>query len=127
MGIDPASYAAMLARTAKQNPVAPSRDDVREGELHNRIITEHLIPVRWPYIHSRMDKPPTIRPGWPDFTIFATWTLAMPLPRIFIIEIKIGSRKLDDDQLIVKCELEAQGYVYHVARTFEQYLEIVNA
>lgn len=62
----------------------------------------------WPYLHSRMDKAPTIRKGWPDFSVFNG-------PRAVCIEFKAEGGKLDQEQKECIAELTAAGVPVLVA------------
>lgn len=61
-----------------------------ERKMHE-LFEQDLIRRRWPYIHSRMDRKPTIREGWPDFTVF--WGL-----RFILIEFKAPGGTLREKQ-----------------------------
>ena len=77
-------------------------EDIRqEAELHDQV-EAFLRRNDIPYVHSRMDKPSTIRKGWPDFT-------AMRKGRVACVELKGPHGKLSDDQKEVIIELQGAG------------------
>lgn len=89
-----------------------------EDKLHDeveRYCREH----RWAYVHARMDKPTTTNLGVPDFIIFP------PSPHVIILELKTAKGKQRPDQLAWQCVLENQGHVYHICRSFEEFLSIL--
>jgi len=69
--------------------------------LHDALLTD-LKRRGIPYIHSRMDKPSTIRRGWPDVT-------AMLGIRVCCIELKAKGGALSEDQKTVITELQTAG------------------
>lgn len=57
---------------AKKEPSAAQTRWQRQEERQLHKDFEAYLRLRmWPYVHSRMDKPSTIRSGFPDFSIFA--------------------------------------------------------
>jgi hypothetical protein len=62
------------------------------------------------WINPRSDKPSTIEPGHPDYTI---WIKGIPQP--VLIEMKVAGGELASDQVLVIGELEALGQHVYVA------------
>ena len=86
----------------KRLEAALRAQDIRqEDELHDQV-EAFLRRNDIPYVHSRMDKPSTIRKGWPDFT-------AMRKGWVACVELKGPHGKLSDDQKEVIMELQGAG------------------
>lgn len=104
---------AALANQHQPKPVSVPKDEDAftglEREMHEQFeawIKTHY--PAWPYIHPRMDKPSTIRKGFPDFVILLKG-------RAFWVEFKTASGKISEDQAQVINELQDtfnQGGVY---------------
>ena len=72
-------------------PLAPSKSDVMEGDLHDEFEV-WLVSNGWLYRHDRMDKPTTGQLGRPDFSVF------MPGEKVCFIEFKRPGGKTTVDQ-----------------------------
>jgi hypothetical protein len=116
------TYNDVLAHEAKLKADKPAPDDAvtQESPLHRKIMDycEEQWP-KWKYIRARMDKRSTIAVGAQDITIFAS------RGRLFCIECKSKSGKLDPDQLIWRKEMEMVGHPVHLVRSFSEFLELV--
>lgn len=88
-------------------------------DLHKPIIDwcKNQVPAV-PYINSRPDCPSTIGAGVQDFTIFYQ-------NRVYCIECKSKTGKVDTDQRDWAHLMQAQGFTVHVIRSFQQFLELV--
>lgn len=74
----------------------------REEKKMHQTFEQDLIRRKWPYIHSRMDKPSTIRKGWPDFTV-------MHAGKVVCIELKALGGVLSEDQRQCIAELRCDN------------------
>lgn len=93
------------------------RDTKLEREIHETI-EQDLNRRGVPYVHSRMDKKPTIREGWPDFTLSI-------LGRPIAIECKLPGQDLSAVQREVMLEMVSHGWNYHVARSQAGALDLI--
>ena len=57
--------------------------------------------------------------GWPDLFCF------LPEGRIVLIELKAGSRKLREEQLVLRRNLNWLGYNFYVVRSYRRFIEIM--
>lgn len=99
--------AATLPASEAAAPKASKWAKGEERKLHDFFSTD-LKRRGWPFIHSRMDKPSTIRKGWPDFTILHGG-------RVVCIEFKTEDGAPDQDQQECIAELQAAGVPVLVA------------
>lgn len=89
---------------------------MRERDIQDAF--EHWLREREiPFLRSRMDKRPTIRKGWPDFTIF--WC-----GRVVMVETKTETGKLSKDQKDCIAFLQKNGCRVEIARSVEQCCEV---
>ena len=100
-------------------PPVPEIDTKAERDTERRTERRiHHLFESWlrlneiPYVHSRMDRKPTIRAGWPDFSCLWNSTTCF-------IEFKLPGKELSDDQETVRLELVRAGFDYLVAFTPE--------
>lgn len=95
--------------TKKHNPHLWANEPMAQAMPQAKANTElereaHKLFEQWlrlnqvPFAHSRMDKPASIRKGWPDFTMLAN-------SRGCCVEFKSGNEQLNDDQQVVVGEL----------------------
>lgn len=104
-----------------ENPDAGDGVDLEVRELHRPILEwcRNQIP-EIPVIYSRPNVATTTRIGVQDFTIFYG-------QEVFCIECKRRLGKLDKDQQTWSYLMERQGFVVHIVRSFEQFLELIKA
>lgn len=93
--LNPGLFGVAMNQQA-QDTKANDLEDAQPGderELHDQL--ERWLRVHEkgpiPYVHSRMDRKPTIRPAWPDFSVFFN-------ERACCVEFKVGDNKLTVDQ-----------------------------
>lgn len=121
-----ADVVAHESRIAKRRPelavaIAPKSD--REWPLHAKIIEYcNAQSPRWRYRHMRYNVPSTEDiAGAEDFSIF------LPGNRALHIEVKKSDGKLDKDQVVWKFEMERLGHEVVIVRSFDEFLNAVNA
>lgn len=94
----------------------------RESNLHQSILDYCRSQwPRWKVIHCRMDKRSTIETGVHDITAF------MPGQRTLCIECKAKGKKLTEDQLAWKTEMQRLGHTVHTVYNFNQFLAAIEA
>ena len=122
MGITPFQYRQMIGRLGASAEAGTTREAVEsEGGLHDEIIKWCL--GQWPrckYIHSRMDRRPTIEAGTADFIIF------LPKGRVICVECKTRTGKQSKEQLVWAAEMKQLDHKVHVVRSFEDFLKLVS-
>lgn len=124
MGFKPEDYDRLPDRMKepadRRKPQVISPDAVkRELPLHDDIkkFCNERFP-RWVYVHSNPTVAATVRPGTPDFIIFA--------PNIVLaVECKTKDGKLSPEQLAWKLEVERLGHSYHVVRCMDDLKKII--
>lgn len=135
MPISPFQFQMMAARTAQSRknsklkiqtaedvafdvPIAGAELEIRD--IHKPIIDwcKNQVPTV-PYINSRPDLASTIGEGVQDFTIFYKG-------QALCIECKSRTGKPDEHQRDWAHLMAAQGFVVHIVRSFQQFLELVN-
>lgn len=110
--------AAIVMDAAKGLPTR-DRDVELESELQDQI-ENYCRNKYWPFVRSRMDKATTFTfPGVTDFVIAADGG------RVFWIETKSKSGKQTTDQIGFQMLLNRCGHVYHLCRSYGQFLDIV--
>jgi len=85
-------------------------------------LKEILATVRFPVCRicgAASDKASTLPVGCHDFTIFYKG-------QCFVIECKTRTGKLDKDQQTWAHLMAAQGWVVHIVRSYQQFLELIN-
>lgn len=95
-----------------------------ESELHKHIanyLRQHNV---W-FSHSRMDRKTTQQCGTPDFLLCYIYFGAMIEKMPTAIEVKVGGRKLTQDQESVREQMVANGWRYHVVSSLQELVEIV--
>jgi hypothetical protein len=117
---NPKSTICRCGHDPETRQVAKDGDCESEAGLHDQI-EAHLRGVRWPYVHSRMDKPSHNALGVSDFVILA------PKGKTLILEIKTRSGKQRPEQLGWQIMCERNGHIYHLVRSYSQYLDILKA
>lgn len=95
-------------------------DAKRERELHDRI--EALLRIRGiTYVHSRMDKPSTIRVGLPDFMFCLPREKGFGIP--MAIEVKMPGEEPTPEQVQCMRELIRDGWFVRVVRNEQQFIQ----
>lgn len=121
MRISQAQHIEILARLNRnkvREKISPPADEGREADLHDAIISE-CRRRGWVFLHGSMATATHRTAGEPDFTI------AADDGQTFYIECKSRIGKLSPAQSAMKAHLEKLGHQYHVVRSLEEFLEIV--
>lgn len=113
----------MMVRLGMVKPPAdtPSAYGVSPGkeiELLHEPILKWCLDNRAPFVHARSDKRSGINVGAPDFII--GWK-----GKVFWIECKTKTGKMENEQIGFKILLELQGLEYHVIRTMEEFYALM--
>lgn len=115
---------------AKLGVQTPSESQQRwqareERKIHSDL-TAWLQCKGVPFIHSRMDKPSTIRKGWPDFTCMngVRWN-AKDLSRVCCVEVKAPGGVLSDAQAECIAELKLAHVPVLVAYSAKQAIDFI--
>lgn len=85
-----------------------------EAKLHDEIIKK-LKALNWPYLHSRMDMPTTVKRGAPDFVI------AAPMGKTLWVECKSKTGKMELDQTGFGMSLLKQSHRWYVVRSMDEF------
>jgi VRR-NUC domain len=120
--ISQADYLAMLARLDR-NPLRdakPSPGVERERQLHEQII-EFCRFKGWLVIHSRMDRPSTVRVGVADFVICADGG------QTYLVECKRAGSKLRPEQAAWLAQARHLGHCAAVVRSMSDFLELIRS
>ena len=114
---DPAERRRLTGNPLTSTERQAVNDAKLEREIHETI-EQDLNRRGVFYVHSRMDKRPTIREGAPDF-IFAIKSAPIAM------ECKLPGESLSDAQKDVMREMLANGWNYHVVTTQAGALDII--
>ena len=107
-------------RTARVPSSSPDAAEKEIEEIHYPILAwcKNQVPFV-PCVHARTDQVSTIAEGVPDFIVAYRG-------KVFWIECKTRTGKLSPKQLGWQMALEAQGASYHLIRSFQDFLDIIN-
>lgn len=100
---------AMLGRAGMTAEEASAKSEARSERQSQRTFSSWLSLREIYFITPRSDKKSTIKPGHPDFTIFARG-------RVLFIEMKTSTGRLSDEQSQCVAELIAEGFTVVIAR-----------
>ena len=92
----------------------PTKGEAKlEKSMHEQFAAWLRINERF-FQHFRMDKRPTVMPGWPDFQVFGEW------PRTFFVEFKVPGNKPSAEQVEVMGVLSRLGFACKVCHSAEE-------
>ena len=89
-----------------------------EQQLFNKWLKEQCVAGKLYFVNARSDKPSTIRPGHPDYTIWIK-------DKVILIEMKVAGGKLSDEQQQAIWDLERLGHVVWITWNHHQAIAIV--
>lgn len=93
-----------------------------ESDLHDWFESD-MIRRGVSFVRCRMDKPSTIRVGWPDFSLF--FTAPDGITRACFVEFKSKSTVINKDQVEVHAELRERNIPCLVTGNFREAVEFV--